>query len=182
VLGVDTSSGETTIEPAPAEAESYRPYILAQMKRLKQVGRANFGIVVGKRGAEHRMAMHPTRSARAMSASLTHDTGLRLSTWGVAEPHPDKPATLVLSLEGKPLAGLGRKGESMLRAFRPLPFARVEFRMDGAALADDPDPDDEPNDPVSVLPPAPAAHDAQADALATAARQGKIFCEECPPR
>ena len=170
------------IEAGALDGDQFRPYLLARLKQTKQSGAANFGIVFGRHPPEHRIAMHRTMAPRSLAAGLVRSTGLHAVTWGVAEPHPERPATLRLTLEGRLLPGLCKKGGRMLRVWRPLPFARMVLHDGDVELPDVPDPlDTELDDPPPAgVPPAPNATSVQRDALAAASRQRVAFCEECP--
>lgn len=185
VLGVDVGSpqpGDAVLdeEAEQVSGELYRPVLVRQLKRLKAAGRAQFGMVLGRRAAEHRLLLAPNRPPRSLANGLARQTGLHVMTWGQVEPHPERPATLQLVLEGRMMPGLCKKGGRMLRAFRPLPFSHMVLRRDGVEVADIPDEDDEDTDePGGTLPDPPRVASQQARTLQGAAQAHTAFCEEC---
>jgi hypothetical protein len=181
VLGVDTGEAADPELRDLADQNTYRAYLASACKRLRSSGSASFGIVLGKKRQEHRLLLHPTKPAKSLATSLAAETGLHAMTWGTAMPSADKATIMQLTLEGRQLPGLKKKTDQLLKAFRPLPFAKVSLAVDGVAMADTPDPDYEDNEdlPVSELPDAPATLPPQGQALSDAARNGNALCEEC---
>jgi hypothetical protein len=182
VLGVDVvAPGEDPDTPDLQESDAYRRYLLARLKQIRLAGSGSFGLALGGKGLQHRMALHPARSPRTMASVLVRQTHLRQVTWGTVDPHPEKPATLRLALQGKALAGLCKKGGAMLRAFRPLPFAHMVIVLNGKELPDILSVDDEADEgPISDLPPMPVSATRQQAALRNAAASRSALCEECP--
>jgi hypothetical protein len=177
-------------ESAVASSDGYREYLQRALKQLRSRGSAQFGLVLGAKPEEHRIALHPTRAGNTLAAKLVKQTGLHVSTWGTAMPDPDRATTMLVEPE-RPVSGLKRRGEQMLRAFMPLPFAKIAIRI-GSEIVEDGDEGGEPGEEASALSllfagtaDASARADAmgrtrQAQALTAAARGGAALCEECP--
>lgn len=189
VLGVELpGTGPDIFDPA--EKEDYRAYLLRALQQLRIAGTANFAIAFGAKPYQHRMALARQQSPRALSSRLMSRTGLHTATWGVAEPHPERKATLLLTLEGHALVGLKKKGEQMLRLYQPLPMRRIAPWLDGVELedpADDSDlaagEDDAAADYESILETLPEELPpltSRAQTLITAAEHGRALIEECP--
>jgi len=127
----------------------------------------NFGLVLGKKAEQHRMALHKTKAAKALGGMLANETGIRKFTFGVARPS-ENVDELVLQLQGPQLPGMGKKGTRMLNKFKPLPFKTIVLMdKDGNKLEDENDPDDTDTDD-DLAPGATAAEVAEADARAAA--------------
>jgi hypothetical protein len=130
------------------------------------------------------VALQANRDPRALATKLRHDTGSTLVTWGIVEPHPERPVTLLLRIEGRQMPALKKRCERMLRTHRPLPYARLALWADGKEVDDIPDPELEAGEsrtPIGLLglPAEAGANSPQARAFADAARRGMPFCEEC---
>ncbi len=187
VLGVQVGTDEPPVElgeddlPA-ADEDGYRKYLIRKLKQVRTTGEANFGFVLGRQGPEHRMALHHSAGAKTLAAKLVRTTGLHRVTWGVATPDPDRPTTLRVAVEGHMLPGLRKQGNRMLRAFKPLPFARITLWADGTEVTD-PDGDAEGgmDAPMSVLPEPYGVATPQSRVLEVAAQRHAALCEECPP-
>jgi hypothetical protein len=182
VLGIQVGGGaaDLDLERDTLDEDTFRPYILAKLRQVKLSGTAHFALVLGRKPQEHRMAMHRSVGPRSLAATLVRKTGLHAVTWGVAEPHPERAAVLRLSVEGRLLSGLCKKGGRMLQAHRPLPFARMVLWSAGAELAELPDPLETAMDETDFgVPPPPAETSLQRTALTDAALQRVPFCEEC---
>jgi hypothetical protein len=181
VLGFEPGGAPDPEAEGLAGEDEYRAYLVAATKRLRSSGKANFGLVLGKKREEHRIMLHPAKSAKSLASSLAGETGLHAMTWGTAQPSPDRATTMLLVLEGRQLAGIKKKAEQMLKVFKPLPFAKVALLVGGAEVDDlaDPDYEDTEDLPASVLPDAPATLSPQGQSLAGAARNGSALCEEC---
>jgi hypothetical protein len=131
------SDGSTFADP-----EAYHKYLVEALKRLRSSGEMNFGFVVGKTAEDHRLALHRSKAGRALAMTLVKETGLHQMTFGTAQPAKDKAGVLVLTVEGKQLPGMGKKGELMLKKFTPLPFHKMTLVGDGKETEDLADPDD----------------------------------------
>ena len=105
----------------------------------------NFGFVLGKKAEQHRMALHKSKSAKALGNMLAKETGIRKFTFGVARPSENK-GEMVLELEGPQVPGLGKKGARMLKKFKPLPFTTIVLMIDGQVVKDIDDPEDTDTD------------------------------------
>jgi hypothetical protein len=121
---------------------SYRKYLLGALRRLDAGEPMNFGLVLGHGGGDHRMAISRTKGPNGLARAVMAATGLRTATFGTAAASPDRPGAIVLALEGRQLPGLKKKGDQMLKAFRPLPFEHFMLTVNGAEVEDIPDPDD----------------------------------------
>jgi hypothetical protein len=124
------------------DPEAYREYLTTALKRLRSSGAMNFGFVLGKKAEDHRLALHRSKTARGLAMMLVKETGIHQMTFGTARPDEDEAGALVLSLEGKQLPGMAKKGARMLKKFMPLPFTKVNLAVAGKATADLDDPDD----------------------------------------
>jgi hypothetical protein len=125
-----------------ATPDAYQAYLVAALKRLRSSGEMNFGFVLGKTAEDHRLVLHRSKEARALAMTLVKETGLHQMTFGTARPAKGKPGLLVLTLEGKQLPGMGKKGELMLRKFTPLPFHKLTLVADGKETEGPDDPDE----------------------------------------
>lgn len=125
-----------------ATPDAYQAYLVAALKRLRSSGEMNFGFVLGKTAEAHRLALHRSKEARTLAMTLVKETGLHQMTFGTARPAKDKAGVLVLTLEGKQLPGMEKKGDLMLRKFTPLPFHKMALVADGKATEGPDDPDD----------------------------------------
>jgi len=125
-----------------SDPEVYQAYLTKGLKRLRSGGEMNFGLVLGKKAEDHRLALHKSKSPKALASMVAKETGLHAFTFGTAVPDEEKPMTLRLNLEGRQLPGLKKKGERMLKKFKPQPFQHVILMLDGKEVEDLADPDD----------------------------------------
>ncbi|HEX5327810.1 MAG TPA: hypothetical protein VFW75_14165, partial [Acetobacteraceae bacterium] len=132
------------------DPEAYHTYLIAGMKKLRSGGEMNFGLVLGKKAEEHRLAVHRSKGAKALANTLIKETGFHAMTFGVAVADEDRADVLRLMLEGRQLPGMGKKGERMFKKFKPLPFKKIALYVDGQEVEDLPDSEDtdvdEPDD------------------------------------
>jgi hypothetical protein len=165
------------------DPEAYQPYLRKRLAQLRTKGQAGFGIVLGGSGEEHRMALHPNKQSRALAAGLVRETGLHATTWGSAEPDPDRATTMRLDIEGRRLGGLKKKAELMLHAFAPLPFSKVALYVGGQEVEDLESPGEAADETtpraLAGLPADPGLPTPQAAAFIAAAKAGTPLCEEC---
>jgi hypothetical protein len=129
-----------------ADPDAYHEYLVTALKRLRSSGEMNFGLVLGKKAEDHRLALHRSKGSRALAMMLVKETGIHQMTFGTARPDKGEAGALVLTLEGKQLAGMARKGDRMLKKFTPLPFKKVTLVMDGKEMEDLDDPEDSDTD------------------------------------
>ncbi|MDE2583271.1 MAG: hypothetical protein KGL52_16660 [Rhodospirillales bacterium] len=151
-----------------SDPEVYHVYLLAALKRLRTGGTMNFGVVLGKKAEDHRLAVHKSKGGKALAGMLARETGLRAMSFGVAMTPKaagqaeeealesedqegsgigdEKSSTLILSLEGRQLPGLKKKLTKMLKKFKPLPFKGIKLMMEGKELQDLDDPEDTDHD------------------------------------
>jgi hypothetical protein len=129
--------------------DEYKDYLRVALKRIRRGGEMNFGLVLGKSGDDHRLALHRSKGAKALGAMLADETGLHAMTFGVAAADEKRGDTLCLKLEGRQLPGMQKKGERMLHAFKPLPFTKMALMVEGKEKEDEPDPDDKDDQPSS---------------------------------
>jgi hypothetical protein len=106
--------------------EAYQRYLLGALKRLRGAGQMNFGMVLGKKPEEHRIALQKSKSGKALAGMLVQATGLRQMTFGIARNDEARGDTMVLEPDGRDLPGLARKGSRMLKEFQPLPFKKMK--------------------------------------------------------
>lgn len=140
-----------------SDEEVYKAYLLAGLKRLRSSGELNFGMVLGKKAENHRIAVHKSKSGKALASMLAKETGLRQFTFGTAKPDPDEGAgVMMLYLEGRQLPGMGKKGERMLKKFKPLPFTKMRLFVEGKEVSDLADPEDTDSDDDDARPDAGA--------------------------
>jgi hypothetical protein len=125
-----------------ADPDAYKTYLITVMKRLRSSGEMNFGFVLGKKAEDHRMALHKSKSAKALGAMLAKETGIHLMTWGIARSSEDRAGEMVMELEGRQIPGMAKKGARMLKKFKPLPFKKLVLLVDGQEVADLDDPED----------------------------------------
>jgi hypothetical protein len=129
-----------------ADPNAYQDYLLKALKKLKN-GPMNFGLVLGGKSTEHRIVLHRKRAAKTLAMRTVKELGLRHFTFGVAHASEERPQTIVLDIEGHLLPGIRKKGERMLKDYKPLPFMRIALFVDDAEVDDPVDPDDaEPDD------------------------------------
>ncbi len=129
-----------------ADPDAYKTYLITVMKRLRSSGEMNFGFVLGKKAEDHRIALHKSKSAKALGTMLAKETGIHLMTWGIARSSEGRAGEMVLELEGRQIPGMGKKGARMLKKFKPLPFKKLVLLVDGQEVADLDDPDDSDSD------------------------------------
>jgi len=149
-----------------ASPDVYRKYLLTQCKRLRSSGEMNFGLVLGKKAEEHRLALHKAKSAKALGNMLVKETGLHQFTFGVATPSEERAGVVVLWLEGRQLPGIAKKGARMLKKFKPLPFTKLVLMVDGQEVADIDDPEDMDTDDFELDAPDGVSASANLDAAA----------------
>lgn len=144
-----------------SDPEVYHHYLITALKRLKTAGEMNFGFVLGKKAEQHRIALKKNKSGKALASMVANETGMRQMTWGTAKPDPDEGnGAMLLTLEGKQLAGLAKKGERMLKKFKPLPFTKIRLFVEGKEVQDLADPDDtDTDDEEATLDPAALARE-----------------------
>lgn len=140
---------ERTEEPDEGEfgnREAYHEYLLIALKRLRGANAMNFGVVLGKKAEDHRLALHKSKSAKALAALLVQATGLHQMTFGVARVDEKRNDIMALDLEGRQLPGLAKKGTRMLKRLQPLPFKQLKLAKDGKDLDDLDDAEDTDTD------------------------------------
>ena len=125
-----------------SDPDVYHEYLTKTLKRLRSGGQMNFGFVLGKKAENHRLALHKSKSAKALASTAAKETGLHAFTFGWAVPDKDEATTLRLNLEGRQLPGLKKKGERMLKKFKPQPFQKIILVLEGKEVEDLADPDD----------------------------------------
>ncbi len=125
-----------------SDPEVYHAYLTKGLKRLRSGGEMNFGFVLGKKAEDHRLALHKSKSPKALASMVAKETGLHAFTFGTAVPDEDQALTLRLNLEGRQLPGLKKKGERMLKKFKPQPFQKIILMLEGKEVEDLADPDD----------------------------------------
>jgi hypothetical protein len=140
-----------------------------------------FAVVLGKRPEDHRLSLHPTRAGRALAKALREETGIKLATWGVTEVDATRRDTLVLVLEERALAGLGKKLQNWLK-LNGAPIRKVALKVDGQEV-DEGDEDDA--DPASASPSTSTAtpsgtKSAAADTGAELAKLAQAFKQLAP--
>ena len=128
------------------DPEVYHEYLLTALKRLHGSGTMNFGLVLGKKAEDHRLALHKAKSAKALATLLVQETGLHQMTFGTARADAKRGDVMVLDLEGRQLPGLAKKGTRMLKRFKPLPFKQLKLAVAGRDVDDVDDPDDADTD------------------------------------
>ena len=128
------------------DPEIYHEYLLTALKRLRGSDAMNFGLVLGKTAEDHRMALHKSKSAKALAAVLVQATGLHQMTFGIARSDEKRSDVMVLDIEGRQLPGLAKKASRMLKRFKPLPFKQLKLAMAGRDVDDLDDPDDKDTD------------------------------------
>jgi hypothetical protein len=140
------AKGDDDDDSSFADPDAYKTYLITVMKRLRSSGEMNFGFVLGKKAEDHRIALHKSKSAKALGTMLAKETGIHLMTWGIARSSEDRAGEMVLELEGRQIPGMGKKGARMLKKFKPLPFKKLVLLVDGQEVADVDDPDDSDSD------------------------------------
>ena len=125
-----------------ADPDAYHSYLIAAMKKLRTGGQMNFGFVLGKKAEDHRLAVHRSKGSKALANELVKQTGLHAVTCGTAMPDENRAGVLVLVLQDRQLPGMKKKGERMLKKFKPLPFTKLAVLVDGKEVEDLADPDD----------------------------------------
>jgi hypothetical protein len=130
------------------DPEAYREYLVTALKRLRSGREMNFGFVLGKKAEDHRLALHRSKAARALAMMLVKETGIHQMTFGTARPDKGESGALVLTLEGKQLPGMAKKGDRMLKKFNPLPFHKMTLVVAGKEAEDLDDPEDTDTDDV----------------------------------
>jgi len=125
-----------------SDPEVYQAYLTKGLKRLRSGGEMNFGFVLGKKAEDHRLALHKSKSPKALASMVAKETGLHAFTFGTAVPDEQQALTLRLNLEGRQLPGLKKKGERMLKKFKPQPFQHIILMLEGKEVEDLADPDD----------------------------------------
>ncbi len=142
--------GEEDDDGMFSDPEVYQAYLVQGLKRLRSSGQMNFGMVLGKKAEDHRLALHKSKSPKALASMVARETGLRQMTFGTAVPDENRALTLMLNLEGRQLAGIKKKGERMLKKFKPLPFIKLVLLVNGQEVEDLADPEDTDTDEVET--------------------------------
>jgi hypothetical protein len=124
-----------------ADPKAYHDYLIGALKRLHG-GTMNFGFVLGKKAEDHRLALHRSKGSKALANDLVKQTGLHAMTFGTAMADENRAGVMVLVLEGRQLPGMQKKGERMLKKFKPLPFTKLAVFVDGKEVKDIEDPED----------------------------------------
>ena len=142
-----------------------------------------FAVVLGKRPEDHRLSLHPTRAGRVLAKALREETGIKLATWGVTEVDATRRDALVLVLEERALAGLGKKLQNWLK-LNGAPIRKVVLKVDGQEVdegdEDDADPANaSPSTPTST-PPATRSSVPAADTGAELAKLAQAFKQLAP--
>jgi len=132
-----------------SDPAQYKKYLLKNLRKAGGGNQLNFGLALGKAGADHRMMISKTKGPQSLGRQVMEATGLRLMTFGTMIEDPDSPDFLKLSLEGRQLPGLQKKTDRMLKTFKPLPYAHVILMVNGAEVDDLVDPDDQDHDEAS---------------------------------
>jgi hypothetical protein len=133
-----------------SDPEVYHSYLITALRRLRSSGEMNFGFVLGKRAEQHRIALHKSKSAKALGSMLAKETGIHQMTWGIARSSEERAGEMVLELEGRQLPGIGKKGGRMLKKFKPLPFTKLVLMVDGQEVGDLDDPEDTDTDDAEL--------------------------------
>jgi hypothetical protein len=149
--------GEKEDDSVFRDPDEYHSYLIAAMKKLRSGGQMNFGFVLGKKAEDHRLAVHRSKGSKALANTLVQETGLHAMTFGIAVADENRTGVLVLGLEGRQLPGMKKKGQRMLKKFKPLPFTKLSVIVNGKEVEDLEDPDDtdidEPDDDNAAEPP-----------------------------
>lgn len=135
-----------------------------------------FAVVLGKRPEDHRLSLHPTRAGRALAKALREETGIKLATWGVTEVDATRRDTLVLALEERALAGLGKKLQNWLK-LNGAPIRKVALKVDGQEVDEG---DDEDANPATTTPPAAKSAAPAADTSAELAKLAQALKQLTP--
>ena len=148
-----------------SDPDVYHEYLMKSLKRLRSAGQMNFGVVLGKKAEDHRLAVNKAKGGKGLAGMLARETGLHAMSFGIAltprgageveaeqqegESQDDdggmgdeKSSVLILQLEGRQLPGLKKKLTKMLKRFKPLPFKSVKLMVDGKEAEDVDDPED----------------------------------------
>ncbi|MGH7042981.1 MAG: hypothetical protein ACREFY_12730 [Acetobacteraceae bacterium] len=148
-----------------SDPEVYHAYLLKSLKRLRSAGQMNFGVVLGKKAEDHRLAVNKAKGGKGLAGMLARETGLHAMSFGIAltpraageieaeqqegESQDDgsgmgdeRSSVLILQLEGRQLPGLKKKLTKMLKRFKPVPFKSVKLMVDGKEAQDIDDPED----------------------------------------
>ena len=185
-----------------SDPDVYHEYLLKSLKRLRSAGQMNFGVVLGKKAEDHRLAVNKAKGGKGLAGMLARETGLHAMSFGVAltpkaageveseqqegESQDDdggmgdeRSSVLILQLEGRQLPGLKKKLTKMLKKFKPLPFKSVKLMVDGKEAEDIDDPEDTDLDDevaldLTALTRALAALVGQIKGLTDAARKGDL--------
>ncbi|HVY17418.1 MAG TPA: hypothetical protein VHB27_19505 [Rhodopila sp.] len=124
------------------DAVQYKKYLLKGLRKAAGGDPMNFGIVLGKAAADHRLALSKSKGPNSLGRQAQEATGLRVMTFGTLVEDPDRPEFVKLNLEGKQIPGLKKKTDRMLKAFKPLPYSHVILMVNGEEVDDLDDPDD----------------------------------------
>lgn len=186
-----------------SDPDVYHTYLLKTLKRLRTSGEMKFGVVLGKRAEDHRLALHKSKGGKALASMVARETGLHAMSFGIARTPAaageveaeqqegesqaqdgdglgdEKSSTLILELEGRQLPGLKKKLTKMLKKFKPLPFKSVKLMVEGKEVEDLNDPDDADDDDEEALDPAALAQELaglvrQIQMLSDIARKGDL--------
>ena len=146
---IEKNTGENE-EGMFSDPEVYHDYLTKALKRVKTAGQMNFGMVLGKKAEDHRLALNKAKGAGTLGKMVAKETGLHAFTFGIATQDEGDEHALRLNLEGRQLAGLKKKGERMLKKFKQQTFKRIILVLKGVVVEDLADPDDtdvdEPDD------------------------------------
>ncbi len=125
-----------------SDAGKYKKYLLKMLRKAGGGEPLNFGLVLGKTGGDHRMAISKSKGGQGLARQVMESTGLHIMTFGTLMEDKDSPEFIKLNLEGKQLPGLKKKADRMLKVFKPLPYSQVILMVGGVEVDDLADPDD----------------------------------------
>ncbi|MBI4692899.1 MAG: hypothetical protein HY749_02670 [Gammaproteobacteria bacterium] len=155
------ASAEASDDGALGSPEAYKKYLKSVLRKVK-ARPMNFAVAIGAKAPQHRFVFHRTKAGTAMVAALRKETGLAKLSFGVASVDPAAPLVLRLALEGPQLPGLKKKGERVLKLYKPLPYSKIVLLLAGKEVEDLPDPEDvdvdddaDVEDTVAAPPPPP---------------------------
>jgi hypothetical protein len=129
-----------------SDPDQYKKYLLKGLRKAGGGDPMNFGLVLGKTGGDHRMALSKSKGGQSLGRQVMEATKLRVMTFGTLIEDPDRPNFIKLNLEGKQIPGLKKKADRMLKTFKPLPYSQVILMVNGEEVDDIADPEDTDHD------------------------------------
>lgn len=171
-----SSDGEDEDEgDALGDVEAFKAYLKSSLMKLRKIP-MNMALASAKAPQDSRALLHKSTTGRALAAKLAKETGIKKVAWGTAQASEDDANAIVFTSEGPKVSGLKKRGELMLKTFKPQPFTRFIVMVEGKEDLSEDDEDEAPSgetEEVSSIPPAPPLPGGDPDKAARFAKRLK---------